>query len=140
LKLCPKGVDTTVAVAVVEDDFGMPNFGDEEPTAPVVADASSPAAAGTPMEVPDAGGPAGPQMIGPRRVSWPLVAAGGGTLLASGVSLMVANARNNAFYADTYTSIAAIEDAQAKTNRAGYLGYSLGGVGVALCAAAVIPW
>lgn len=142
LKLCPKGVDTTVAVAAVEDDFGMPNFGDE-PAEPVVA-ATDPkptdpkaGEGGEPLSMPEGGGE---KLIGPRRVSWPLVAAGGGTLLASGATLLVANARNNAFYSDTYTDVAAMEQAQARTNRAGYLGYSLGGVGVALCAAAVIPW
>lgn len=147
LKLCPKGVDTTVVVAAAEDDFGMPNFGDE-PAEPAVA-ATDPKAGdpkggdpkagegGEPLSMPEGGGE---KLIGPRRVSWPLVAAGGGTLLASGVTLLVANARNNAFYSDTYTDVAAMEQAQARTNRAGYLGYSLGGVGVALCAAAVIPW
>lgn len=142
LKLCPKGVDTTVVVAAAEDDFGMPNFGDE-PAEPVVA-ATDPKAGdpkagegGEPLSIPEGGGE---KLIGPRRVSWPLVAAGGGTLLASGATLLVANARNNAFYSDTYTDVAAMEQAQARTNRAGYLGYSLGGVGVALCAAAVIPW
>jgi hypothetical protein len=142
LKLCPKGVDTTVVVAAAEDDFGMPNFGDE-PSEPVVAavdpQPSDPKAGegGEPLSIPAGGGE---KLIGPRRVSWPLVAAGGGTLLASGATLLVANARNNAFYSDAYSDVAAMEQAQARTNRAGYLGYSLGGVGVALCAAAVIPW
>lgn len=147
LKLCPKGVDTTVVVAEAEGDmFGM-DFGDEEPSAPVTppvepsggAVAEGGAEGGAPLDMP-AGGP---RMVAARRVSWPLVAAGGGTLVASTTAFIIANNRNQAFNDQTRTDLTtpAQVDAAAKgVNTVGYVAYSLGGVGVALCAAAVIPW
>lgn len=153
LKLCPKGVDTTVAVAAVEDDGFGPAFGpaegegEGEPVAvapPVEAPPSGAGASagegegGAPLAMPD-----GPKMVAARRVSWPLVAAGGGTLLASTTAFIIANNRNQAFNDETRTDLstpAEVEAAAKGVNTVGYVAYSLGGVGVALCAAAVIPW
>ena len=152
LKLCPAGVDTTVVVADAEAEdewagFG-PAFGEEasggdagggDAAGGAVADAGRPV---TDPATPG-GGDTGPAPLIQHRVSWPLVAAGGGALAVSGALYAVTLSRRSAFDDPANTdlrSAAAIQDAAKGVNTAAGLTLGFGMVGAGLCAAAVIPW
>jgi hypothetical protein len=148
LKLCPKGVDTSVVVAAtptdewgeMDDPFATPAENPPPPVPPTEEPKRNKKSGEEPMELPPEDGKA---PLVRHAVSWPLVAAGGGTLAVSTAAFLVANSRKNAFLDPSNPDLqtpADVDAAAAKVNRVGYLAYGLGGVGVSLCAAAVIPW
>lgn len=141
LKMCPAGVDTSVVVTeavVEEDEFGDfgPSFGADDGPKKEGSD-RSPVVPG-----PSEGDLAKAPLVA-HRVSWPLVAAGGGALAVSGVFYAVA-AKRKAGFNDLSNpdiqSVADVEAAAKKVNAAGAIATSLGVVGGGLCVAAVIPW
>lgn len=142
LKMCPGGVDTSVVVteeAPEEDDFGDfgPSFGGDGGAKKEGSD-RSPVVPAPPENSMAAKAP-----LVEHRVSWPLVAAGGGTLLASGVFFAVAAKRKASFNDPNNTDLRSTADVDAaakKVNTAGAVATSLGVVGGGLCVAAVIPW
>lgn len=141
LKLCPGGVDTSVVVTESteeEDDFGDfgPSFGgggestrEGSDRSPVVPAPPADAVSAAPLVA--------------HRVSWPLVAAGGGTLAISGAFFAIA-AKRKASFSDLSNpdikSAADVDAAAKKVNTAATVATSLGVVGGGLCVAAVIPW
>jgi hypothetical protein len=150
LKLCPQGVDVEAIPEpeeeVEEDMFSFGDaLGDEEEGCAVPGDEG--AEGGEEVvaeEIPDAPltPPPGNAPLIEHRVSWPMVAAGGGLLLGGGTALAIATSRRSAFDAEytTFTSVGQVETRAAEVNRVAWLGTGLSVVGGGLCVAAVIPW
>ena len=143
LKLCPNGLDVNAIPepeAPAEEDMfsfddalggeeeGCPLPGEEPEVADIPADPIAP--------------PPGPAPLIEHRVSWPMVAAGGGLLVGGGVALAIASSRRSAFEADmnSFTSVGEVETRASEVNKVAWVGTGLSVVGGGLCVAAVIPW
>lgn len=145
LKICPNEIDTSLIPepeeAPEEDMFSFDDaLGGEEAGCPLPGEEPDDAVADIPSE--PLAPPPGPAPLIEHRVSWPMVAAGGGLLVGGGVALAIASSRRSAFDAEyeNFTSVGQVETRASEVNRVAWVGTGLSVVGGGLCVAAVIPW